>query len=97
MGMYDYVKCQYPLPRPQAQAFVFQTKSMPLPYFDYYEVRADGTLWREENWGWEQVNYSGELEIHQRGEPPMNTWYSFQLWFHDGIVQDVIAHVSALD
>lgn len=50
MGMFDSVKCDYPLPWPEAVDFGFewQTKSTDAPYLDHYEIRADGTLWREE-------------------------------------------------
>jgi hypothetical protein len=50
MGLYDNVKCDYPLPWAEAAGFGFewQTKSTDAPYMDRYEIRADGTLWHEQ-------------------------------------------------
>lgn len=49
MGMFDNVKCDYPLPWPESSEFGFawQTKSTDCPYLDAYEIRADGTLWHK--------------------------------------------------
>ncbi len=47
MGIFDYVRCHYPLPAVGANALEFQTKDMPHAFLDNYEIRADGTLWRE--------------------------------------------------
>lgn len=46
MGMFDYLKCKYPLPLPTAQNLSFQTKSLDCE-LGLYEIRPDGTLWRE--------------------------------------------------
>jgi hypothetical protein len=45
MGMYDVVRCRYPLPVSGANARVYQTKSFNCPAMDTYEIRDDGTLW----------------------------------------------------
>ena len=42
MGLYDNVRCRYPLPDQEAQDFRFQTKSTPAPYLDDYEITEDG-------------------------------------------------------
>lgn len=48
MGMFDHLRCDYPLPvRAQAQGIVFQTKSLECGLLDYH-LRADGTLWVED-------------------------------------------------
>lgn len=47
MGMYDDIKVMYPLPG-NPGVFESQTKSFPDPYLVNYELREDGTLWREE-------------------------------------------------
>lgn len=47
MGVFDDLRCKYPLPIPEAQDFVFQTKDTDAQYCDDYELREDGTLWRE--------------------------------------------------
>ena len=43
MGMYDHIRCLYPLPEPCTE---FQTKDLDSA-MDNYEIRADGTLWIE--------------------------------------------------
>lgn len=48
MGMFDEVRCKYPLPVPELQGNLFQTKSFDCPYMELYEIREDGTLWHED-------------------------------------------------
>lgn len=47
MGLFDYVRCEYPLPLEGANALEYQTKDTDWPYMERYEIRADGTLWRQ--------------------------------------------------
>jgi len=47
MGMYDTLRCTYPLPNAAASEIEFQTKSLDCA-LDEYEIRADGTLWRQD-------------------------------------------------
>ena len=47
MGLFDYLRCSYPLPRPGANDLEYQTKDTDAQYMDRYEIRADGTLWHE--------------------------------------------------
>lgn len=47
MGLFDYVRCHAPLPVVGADALEFQTKDTDWPYLERYEIRADGSLWRE--------------------------------------------------
>ena len=46
MGMFDHVVIKYPLPWPDRQGKLFQTKSL-LQRMERYEIREDGTLWRQ--------------------------------------------------
>lgn len=48
MGMFDYVRCKYPLPVDGANARLYQSKSLPSMGLDTYEIREDGSLWHEE-------------------------------------------------
>jgi len=49
MGMFDYIRCQYPLPIEGANDILYQTKDMAeWPGLDMYEIRKDGTIWRED-------------------------------------------------
>ena len=47
MGMFDEVICHYPLPWPEVQDAIWQSKNTPAQYLDRYEIRSDGTLWHE--------------------------------------------------
>jgi hypothetical protein len=47
MGMFDDLRCQYPLSVEGANALGYQTKDL-LCVMDQYELRVDGTLWHEE-------------------------------------------------
>ncbi len=58
MGMYDTIKCLYPLPLPSILDVMGELKDRNFCEFDYqtkdldncldhYEIRADGTLWHE--------------------------------------------------
>jgi len=105
MGMFDEVRCAYPLPWPEVQDSVWQSKYTPAQFLDQYEIRADGTLWHEaytqrveesddapagfwihrENAKWEQVAFTGELEMHELTD---DYWYSVRWWFVDGKVKD---------
>src|SRR5579884_2896074 len=44
MGLFNRVRCRYPLPDPEAQNFGFQTKSLPEQLLDDYEITEDGRL-----------------------------------------------------
>ena len=44
MGLFDYVRCEYPLPEPELQGAVFQTQSMPGPQFGRFLVTRAGEL-----------------------------------------------------
>lgn len=47
MGMFDNIKCKYPLPVDGANDLNYQTKCTPAQQLDNYEIREDGTLWHE--------------------------------------------------
>lgn len=40
MGMFDDLRCHYPLPREGANALAYQTKDTPAQWMDLYEIRA---------------------------------------------------------
>lgn len=47
MGVFDYLRCHYPLPVEGANALEYQTKDTDAQYMENYEIRADGTLWHQ--------------------------------------------------
>ncbi len=48
MGMFDELRCRYPLPVEGANSLEYQTKDTPAQLMDLYEIREDGTLWHED-------------------------------------------------
>ena len=48
MGMFDELKCKYPLPIDGLSERIFQTKDTDSQFLDCYEIREDGTFWHEE-------------------------------------------------
>src|SRR5262249_6374657 len=49
MGLYDNVRCKYPLPDPEAQDLEYQTKSTFAPYLENYIITLDGRLLKEQS------------------------------------------------
>jgi hypothetical protein len=47
MGLFDNVRCKYPLPDPEAQDLEYQTKSTFAPYLESYIIAQDGRLLKE--------------------------------------------------
>ena len=47
MGLFDEVRCKYPLPWPEVQDAIWQSKDTPVQFLDFYVIREDGTLWHE--------------------------------------------------
>lgn len=45
MGLFDYLKCEYPLPVELKKGVRCQSKDTPAQWMDTYEIRADGTIW----------------------------------------------------
>ena len=52
MGMFDYVKCEYPLPDPEAQDLLFQTKDTDAMFLETYKITKEGQL----------LHFTGEYE-----------------------------------
>jgi len=48
MGLFDYLRCEIPLPAVGCEGYEFQTKDTPSQYMENYVIRADGSLWVEE-------------------------------------------------
>jgi len=44
MGLYDYIKCEYPLPDDGPQDALFQTKDTDANYMEAYRITTDGRL-----------------------------------------------------
>jgi len=48
MSLFDYLKCEYPLPDPEVQNEDFQTKNMDAPFCEWYKIDKEGNLLYEE-------------------------------------------------
>ena len=48
MGMYDQLRCEYPLPAPGANELDYQTKDTPAQWLDDYVIDKDGQLFHVE-------------------------------------------------
>lgn len=48
MGMFDDLRCEYPLPAKGANALSYQTKDTPAQWLDQYVIDATGKLHHEE-------------------------------------------------
>jgi hypothetical protein len=100
MSLFDYVRVNYPLTdRPKLnerlKALEFQTKSLPTPSLDYFEIKEDGKLWwrkgREgesseascRNYFTGLVNMSASIGRHPHGR------YEFDILFDEGRVVSV--------
>jgi len=47
MGLFDDIRCRYPLLVLGANDIAYQTKDTPSQYCEQYEIREDGTLWEQ--------------------------------------------------
>lgn len=84
MGMFDDVRCLYPLGIDGSESFEWQTKDTPGQFLEKWVVKPDGTLWHDGT-RFELVKrahwFGGEMEIHTlRG----HFWYSVVLTFESG-------------
>ena len=48
MGMFDELRCDYPLPVEGMEGRIFQTKDTRRQTLDLYEIREDGTFWHQD-------------------------------------------------
>jgi hypothetical protein len=96
MGMFDYVRCEYPLPAPEIQGHLFQTKDTPEPVMRTWVIGADGGLQLEKDpppgvpvWGL----IRGPFGIYTSDE---GWWYDVDFEFINGRVSSVKVSKSPL-
>lgn len=104
MGMFDTVHCHFPLPttpskEPAASKTDFQTRDMPIPNLDIYEIRADGSLYVKraavEHREFEPCFYHGELEFYTDGDYKVDSekvgswWLEYVAVFKNGKVDHI--------
>jgi hypothetical protein len=92
MSVFDYLTCKYPLPGvPDAELLDFQTKDMPEPWQNTYEIRRDGTLWFQ-NYDVEDrsdPNAEGLVSLIGKATRVNSRWefckyFSGEIYFYDG-------------
>lgn len=85
MGMYDVIRCAYPLPVDGANGRTYQTQDTPSQSLDNYEIREDGSLWHQPTecsieGGWEFVgDFTGEILFYcfQNGHEGWIEWSTY--------------------
>ena len=77
MGLFDDIKCKYPLPVAGANKLDYQTKDTPSQFMDQYEIREDGTLWYEEYDIEDYSEYSKWKKEHPNEPEPDETKQPF--------------------
>ncbi len=90
MGVFDYVRCKYPLPLddPGINDKVYQTKDTPEQYLALYEIREDGTLWVAKKKGDEPERlkkFTGEIRFYDF-HSGTDGWIEFSAYFVYGEV-----------
>lgn len=87
MGMFDNLKCEYPLPDSVVQDEIFQTKSLECLLVDY-TITADGFLKDEK----EQLDFHGDIIFYTfTGSREENDyqWFEYSARFTEGKLQKI--------
>ena len=69
MGLFNHVRCRYPLPDAEAQDLLFQTKSMLDLQLATYEVTPDGRLIQVEQGGFDVAAEAGQPSVASDSPP----------------------------
>ena len=92
MGLFDYLKCEYPLPDGGGEDLSFQTKSF-YRRFENYVITKDGKLIHDSNlWGKTAVAFDGECSFHiSKGNREDQTfeWIEYSVGFVGGQLETI--------
>lgn len=89
MGMFDYVRCDMPLPStaisPPEKGWSFQSKDTPEQRMTLYIIRGDGRLVEEDRDGTQTVvpDYHGDLYFYTGNHPDVG-WWEYKARFSEG-------------
>lgn len=95
MGMYDELRCHYPLPVAGANARDYQTKDTPYQYLYRYEITAEGVL-RHQEWGVDEdakpewigyPDFVGEVRFYDLDKD--GGWIEFSAYFVNGMLKEL--------
>ncbi len=86
MGLFDNIKCEYPLPDPEVQDTTFQTKDLDCCLY-YYTLTREGRLVQpmkmDDATTWNRdINWHGVVRFYDYR--PDNTWYEYEATFDRG-------------
>ena len=86
MGVFDTIKCEYPLPHEEVQSLSFQTKSLN-PSMDSYTITEEGRLiwhtpWKEDI----DIFYHGNVKLYRT---LAGVWYEYLATFVEGQAQQI--------
>ena len=95
MGMFDDLRCNYPLPVAGANERDYQTKDTPCQYLHKYEITAEGVL-RHQEWDAEEgrktewighPDFVGEVRFYdcEKG----GGWIEFSAYFVNGLLKEL--------
>ena len=95
MGMFDHVRCEFPLPGRPVPVPAFQTKDLECE-LDTYTITSGGILVREKFRGDDEeynrppmeatvVPYTGTIRFY--GDDANRNWYVYEASFHYGHLQ----------
>ena len=103
MGMFDNLRCRYPLPVDGANDRLYQTKDTPSQYLDVYEIREDGALWYHASHGaaedgacfannpdcteWRREKFLGEIRFYDYDRDGRRL--EFSAYFVDGMLKEL--------
>lgn len=91
MGMFDCIRCEYPLPVAGAQDYEYQTKDTPNQHMDTYTITADGRLLVEEydepKKPRTEVILTGEVRFYDYGKD--RRWLEFSAYFVRGLLKEL--------
>jgi hypothetical protein len=95
MGMYDDLRCHYPLPVKGANERGYQTKDTPCQYLNKYEITAEGVL-RHQEWDADEglnekwighPDFIGEIRFYDYKEG--GGWIEWSAYFVNGLLEEV--------
>lgn len=83
MGMFDYLKCEYPLDAPSTVE-EWQTKDTPGQFLGTYTITKDGLLLEDG----EPISFRGEIVFYGNetidGKDDYTKWWEYSALFDDG-------------
>ena len=101
MGMFDNLRCEYPLPVPGANEREYQTKDTPSQFLATYFITKDGKLthiephWEEYDPGdlttlkaYKDDDFTGEIRFYDCDREGKN-WLEFSAYFWKGDLKHI--------